>query len=193
MHLPQTTELCCICCGHFMSPPPPPSHGFGALQKSMTVLFLDILRLFVIQKFLLHWGDKTPTPTREHWNICTLFQLFLDSNVLSILLVTARPRRFLSTDFCNSCVFPLIYSKHHVPLPSFLYYTDSITPFSFGEFIFCLPLLSPEYGCDTWICSPSASGFSLFACLSVCLKTDQPSSHPRTTCAHLRCLPAFLV
>lgn len=96
-----------------------PSHGFGTLQKSMTVLFLDILRLFVIQKFLLHWGDKTPTPrkqqentgTHAHCSIC--FKRFVCSSGYSISKMSDNVVRFSSAGFCNIFLvyFMCFYSK----------------------------------------------------------------------------------
>lgn len=109
------------------------------------------------------------------------------SNVLSVLLVKVFLRCLIK---CRkifkywlllyiSCIFHVFLLK--ATCHSLFFFTrQTVTSFSFGEFILCLPLHSPEYGCDTWICSLCASGFSL--CLSifpsVCLKTNQPPSLP---------------
>lgn len=193
MHSPQNTELCCICCGHFMSFFSP--HMVLELCRKHDCFVPWHSSPVCDPKVFIASGRQnsyTKKATREH---CTLFQLF------QTFLLTVFPRCLielygfiLTSATYFLCILTCIYSKQ-CATPFVSLQGRQYNFFLVWRIHLLLTITQPWNGCDTWICSPCASGFSL--CLSVfpsvCLKTNQPPSHPRTTYAHLRCLPALLV
>lgn len=178
MHSPQNTELCCICCGHFMSFFFP-SHGFGTLQKAWLFCSLTFFACLRSKSFYCigETNSYTKKATREH---CTLFQLF------QTFLLTVFPRCLielygfiLTSATYFLCILMCIYSKQ-CATPFVSLQGRQYNFFLVWRIHLLLTITQPWNGCDTWICSPCASGFSL--CLSVfpsvCLPQNQPATLP---------------